>query len=393
VLETGYDILFFWVARMVFAGQHFTGTLPFHTVFLHGLIRDKQGRKMSKSIGNVIDPRGLMAQYGTDALRYTIATGGTPGNDVKLDPQRVEEGRNFITKVWNAARFAMSHRLDLAFELPLEPGSLADRWILSRANRAIADVTRLIDGFQFGEAGRQAHDFFRGEFCDWYLEIAKIQLQGGARAQSATRGLLLFGLDTSLRLLHPFIPFVTEEIWQHLPHKGKALIAAEWPEPGARDDEAERQMDIIFAVIHFVRNARAELGLDPGKRLGLTAVSSSRSMLLQEQEPIIAALARVDFSIHQTLEETPTQALHFALPGIELYLPLEGIIDIEAELARLTNEINRLEEATSKLRSRLTGPQFVERAPAEVVQKERARLAESDVLLGALAERRRVLGG
>ena len=393
VLETGYDILFFWVARMVFAGQHFTGTLPFHTVYLHGLVRDKLGRKMSKSVGNVIDPRQLMAQYGTDALRFTIATGGTPGNDIKLDPQRVEEGRNFITKLWNAARFALAHQLDDAFGRPPTPRSLADRWLASRASRAIADVTRLMDSYQFGEAGRQAHDFFRGEFCDWYLEIAKVQLLGDAENQMATRGMLLFSLDTCLRLLHPFIPFVTEEIWQQTPHEGEALIVAEWPSAGIRDETAERQMDIVFSTIHFVRNARAELGLDPAKHLLLMAVSRDWHVLLHEQEPVITALARVELELHETLDAAPSQALHFALPGLELYLPLEGVIDLDAERARLNAEIVRLEDANGSLRARLASAQFLERAPAPVVQKERDRLAQNDILLSTLVGRLQALGG
>ncbi len=393
VLETGYDILFFWVARMVFAGQHFTGVLPFHTVFLHGLVRDKQGRKMSKSLGNVIDPRELMAQYGTDALRFSIATGGTPGNDIKLDPQRVEDGRNFVTKVWNAARFALSHELSQARGVQAKPATLADRWLISRASRAIEDVTRLIDTYQFGEAGRQAHDFFRGEFCDWYLEIAKIQFLGDERAKQATRTMLLVGLDTSLRLLHPYIPFVTEEIWRQMPHEGQALIVAQWPRAGVRDEEAERLMETVFATVHFVRNARAQLGLDPARRLTLVAVSASLAQLLREQEPIIASLARVDLSVHDSATEIPSQALHLALPGADLYLPLEGVVDIEAELRKLIGEITRLEDACASLRKRLASPQFVERAPSQVVQKERDRLVENEALLASLVERRHVLGG
>ncbi len=393
VLETGYDILFFWVARMVFAGQHFTGSLPFHTVFLHGLVRDKQGRKMSKSIGNVIDPRELMAQYGTDALRFTIATGGTPGNDIKLDPQRVEEGRNFITKIWNAARFALSHHLERALGQPPAPLSLADRWLLSRASRAIDDVTRLIESYQFGEAGRQAHDFFRGEFCDWYLEIAKIQMHEDEAAQQATRSILLFGLDTSCRLLHPYIPFVTEEVWQQMPHDGEALIVAAWPQAAARDEEAERLMETIFAVVHFVRNARAQIGLDPTQRLPLVAVTSSLSGLLREQEPVIASLARADLDTRESMTQVPSQSLHLALPGLDLYLPLEGVVDIDAELRKVEGEISRLEDANCRLRERLANPQFVGRAPALVVQKERERLAENESLLASLFERRHVLRG
>ena len=394
VLETGYDILFFWVARMVFAGQHFTGTLPFHTVYLHGLVRDKHGEKMSKTKGNVVDPRELMAQYGTDALRYTIATGGTPGNDVRLDPRRVEDGRNFITKIWNAARFAMAQGLESAPAGPPAPRSLADRWLASRLARTVADVTRLIDGYQFGEAGRQAHDFFWNEFCDWYLEIAKIQFQEGPEAQDATRSLLLAGLDTSLRLLHPFIPFVTEEIWQALPRREEALIVSPWPEAAPRDEEAERQMESVFAAIRFVRNARAELGLEPTRRLPLVAVAAAeRGAVLRQQAALIGTLARVDLSIQETMGAVPAQALHLALPGIELYLPLEGVVDIQAERERLRTEIARVDGANDGLRARLGNPQFTDRAPTAVVQKERDRLAEGEELARTLGERLAVLVG
>ncbi|HWE60732.1 MAG TPA: valine--tRNA ligase [Chloroflexota bacterium] len=392
VLETGYDILFFWVARMVFAGQHFTGVLPFHTVYLHGLVRDKQGRKMSKTIGNVIDPRDLMKQYGTDALRFTLATGGTPGNDVKLDPRRVEDGRNFVTKIWNAARFALAQDLDAAPTDALRPLSLADRWLVSRAARVTADVTRLIDGYQFGEAGRQAHDFFWGEFCDWYLEIAKIQLQDDPAAQAATRALLLHGLDISLRVLHPFIPFVTEEIWQSLPNRGTPLIVAPWPEPGARDEDAERQMGVVFDIIRFTRTARAELGLDPARRLPLIAVSAGRGALLREQARVMQTLARVDLHVVEALESPPAQALHHALSGIELYLPLEGVIDIDAERERVRQEHARMQDVLAGLRTRLANPQFVDRAPAAVVDRERERLREQEALALTLTERLRALG-
>jgi valyl-tRNA synthetase len=393
VLETGYDIIFFWVARMVVAGQHFTGALPFHTIFLHGLVRDKEGRKMSKSIGNVIDPRILMAQFGTDALRHAITTGTTPGNDIKLDPQRVEESRNFITKIWNAARFALAQGLGSALDQPAEPSSLADRWLLSRAASAVADVTRLIDAYQFGEAARQAHDFFRGEFCDWYLEMAKVRMKGDEAARTATRSTLLAGLDTSMRLLHPFIPFVTEEIWQSMPHSGEALIAAAWPEAGRRDEEAEREMDLVFAVVHFVRNARAELGLDPGKRLPLIAATAQHAALLREQEPILAALARIDLVVGDPATPAPPQSLHLAVPGLELYLPLEGVVDLKAEQAKVGAEIARLQAAIVSLKARLASSQFVDRAPAAVVLKEKERLEASEALLASLTERRRTIAG
>jgi valyl-tRNA synthetase len=335
----------------------------------------------------------MMAQYGTDALRYALAVGGTPGNDIKLDPQRIEDGRNFITKIWNAARYVLAQRLESAPPGPARPLSLADRWLASRLARVVADVTRLIDGYQFGEAGRQAHDFLWNEYCDWYVEIAKIQLQGSEEEQGVTRGLLRDALETSLRLLHPYIPFVTEEIWQQLPHQGEALIVAPWPRPGTRDEDAEREMEIIFSLIRFVRNARAELGLDPVRRLPLIVVGGERSALMHAQTPIISALARVELELHEQLDYAPAQALHAALPGVTLYLPLEGVIDLDVERERLRKEIAAAEKVGTGLRARLTNAQFLERAPADVVQKERDRLTESEELVTALNGRLEVLGG
>jgi valyl-tRNA synthetase len=234
VMETGYDILFFWVARMIMSGLEYTEQAPFHTVYLHGLIRDEHGRKMSKTSGIVIDPLEVMDEYGTDALRFTLLTGSAPGNDMNLSMERIAANRNFCNKIWNATRF-VANNTGTAFESGagtwnLSGLALPDRWIVSRHNRLVTDVTRLMNEYSFGEAGRQLYDFFWSEFADWYIEIAKIRLYGAdARAQATARRVLVYVLEHALRLLHPFIPFVTEAAWQHLPHEGESLMMANWP--------------------------------------------------------------------------------------------------------------------------------------------------------------------
>src|SRR5579863_2619098 len=306
VMETGYDIIFFWVARMVMAGIHFLGTVPFHTIYLHGLVRDAKGEKMSKSLGNVIDPIEVMEQYGTDALRFTLATSSTPGNDMKLVPERIVGNRNFANKIWNAARFVIGQTDGVPGGIPaletLKPRTLADRWIVSRAQRLTADVTRLIEDFQFGEAGRQIFDFFWSEYCDWYLEAAKVQL-ADAQQRERTAHLLRALLDRSLRLLHPYMPFVTEEVWQHLyadtPEQERpapALIVADWPASDAaqRDQAAEDDFALLQAIITRIRDARNEAKVDWSKRISAILVAGARAPLLKQQSPLIEQLAHTE---------------------------------------------------------------------------------------------------
>jgi len=402
VMETAYDILFFWVARMIMQGIEMTGQVPFHTVYLHGLVRDEKGQKMSKSKGNVVDPLVVIEQHGADALRFALLTGSTPGNDMKLQPSKVEGARNFANKLWNAARFVLAnlpesyapaeieHQCQL-WEAQPESLSLADRWVLSRHNRLIGEVTRLIEQFQFGEAGRQLYDFLWGEYCDWYIEIAKSQLNSGDEAAAArTRAILLYVLDRTLRLLHPFMPFVTEEIWQHLPHEGDALIIAAWPLAGALDDEAEAEMGPIMEMVRAIRNARAEYEVEPSRTIAAIVVAGGKAELVRSHADILARLARIDpaqLSIETALQLKPRQALALVVSGYEVYLPLAGLVDIDRERARLKGEVSSVGREIERCGKLLENAGFVSKAPAEVVDKERAKLEDLKLRLVKLTDR------
>jgi len=406
VMETGYDIIFFWVARMAMAGIHFLGVVPFHTVYLHGLIRDEQGRKMSKSLGNVIDPITVMDEYGTDALRFTLATSSTPGNDIKLSMNRILGNRNFANKIWNAARFVIGQTAPVAGGVPplesLKPASLADRWIVSRAQRLTAEVSRLQDEFQFGEAGRQLFDFFWSEYCDWYLEIAKSQLQD-EKQRERTAHILRAVLDRALRLLHPFMPFVTEEIWQHLyadvpavDRPAPALIIAPWPVANERqlDDAAEEQMALLQDIISRIRDARKAADVEPGKRVQVILVAGSRAPLLKQQVALIEQLARTEQpQVERKLAAKPERATAFVVGGVEVYLPLAGMLDIKKEQARLEGQMEAQRAQIARSRAMLENPNFVARARPDVVQKEREALAAAEDALTKLEARQRELAG
>jgi valyl-tRNA synthetase len=393
VMETGYDILFFWVARMVMTSLVFTNNIPFHTVYLHGLIRDEQGRKMSKSLGNAVDPQELMDQYGTDALRFTLLTGSTPGNDMNMSISRVEASRNFTNKLWNAARYAimsLDHVPRLTAGTAPRP-ALADRWIRSRLAGVIDTVNRLFQNYQYGEAGRQLYDFFWSEFADWYIEASKIPINEGGGAALAAGQTLVTVLDQVLRLLHPFIPFVTEEIWQNLkaacinmPELGpaggweEALIIARWPEEGGRRDEAaEDDFGLLMELIRGIRNARAESGVQPGRKITAVIAAGDQLKMLQSQRDLLVWLARLDpetLTIERALE-APEQAVTLAFGAVTCYLPLAGMVDLAEERARLGRELAELNEQIKRSEDLLAGP-FAERAPAHIVQRERDKLAE-----------------
>jgi len=379
VLETGYDILFFWVARMIMLGLAMTGREPFSYVYLHGMIRDEFGRKYSKSLGNALDPLEVIEEYGTDALRYALVTSSTPGNDTKLSSQKIEAARNFANKIWNAARFVTANLPDDYSRAPvpnLAELDLADRWILSRLNTLIAEVNRLLNSWQLGEAGRQIHDFLWGEYCDWYVEIAKISLYGeDDQRKEHVRAVLIHVLDMALRLLHPFMPFVTEAIWQVLPHDGEALIIAPWPESGPTDAEAEEQFGLIAELVRGIRNVRAQYRVDPGRRIPARISAGTKTSLLQSQSRIIVELGRVspdEMAIAETITDAPKSATAVAA-DVVVYLPLAGMVDLEAELRRLEKEIITTQAELQHSERLLNNANFIERAPAEVVARERGK--------------------
>ncbi|HMK08498.1 MAG TPA: valine--tRNA ligase, partial [Anaerolineales bacterium] len=375
LMETGYDILFFWVARMVMMGLEFTGQLPFPTVYLHGLIRDEQGRKMSKTLGNVIDPLEVMDEYGADALRLTLLTGSTPGNDMNLSVQRVQANRNFANKVWNAGRMVLGAlgRLPLAGAAG-EP-TLADRWIRARRAQLLRDVERLFEGFQYGEAGRQIYEFFWGEFADWYLEAAKLQLAAGPAQARRTTEILVAVLDDCLRLLHPFTPFVTEELWGRLrqaclaapgfaaPEGGwpEALVVAPWPQadPAGEDAESVRRFEMLREVVRTIRNARAEKQIDPTRRIGAAVGGGPEAEWLRQQEHLLCAFARLDTEtlvVQELLPSPPAGSLPLTAGGIEVYLLLTDAVDREAEGERVRKSLAQAESQAARLRSLLDGP-------------------------------------
>jgi valyl-tRNA synthetase len=406
VMETGYDILFFWVARMIMSGLEFTGQAPFHTVYLHGLVRDEQGRKMSKTTGNVIDPLELMDEFGTDALRFTLLTGSTPGNDMNLSLERVAAHRNFCNKIWNATRFVVSN-LGMAYQFGgastwnLSGLTIPDRWILSRLNRLVGDVTRLMDDYNFGEAGRQLYEFFWSEFADWYIEIAKIRLYGtDARAQNTARRVLVFVLDRTLRLLHPFMPFVTEAAWLHLPHEEESLMIATWPGESRdeHDGEAEAQMAILMEIIRTIRNIRSEYNVEPAKYIRATIVAGNNYDLLSRHQEILVTLTRLDSNeLHlvHSLDGTrkPRRAVAQVISGgIELYLPLAGMIDLIAEQQRWQQEVAQLEKRIAASKTKLHNRDFVEKAPADVVEKERQKLTDLELQAAKIWARLQELG-
>jgi valyl-tRNA synthetase len=391
-METGYDILFFWVARMIMSGLEFTEEVPFHTVYLHGLIRDEHGQKMSKTKGNVIDPLIVMDELGTDALRFTLLVGSTPGKDSNLSLKKVESNRNFANKLWNAGRFVIN-AITTQSEAPVTPAewTLADSWIWARQQNLISDVERLFQTFQYGQAGQMIYDFLWSDFADWYLEIAKNQLaQGGARAY-LTAETLLRVFDTSLRLLHPFTPFVTEEIWGHLRRATltstladrikdwpEVLIVARWPE--ARPAEGWESgkiasFELVQEVVRAIRNLRAEKNVKPG--LKLSAILVDASGLVKQEAKVIAGLSGLDESkldIRARLESKPEGQIALVAGQVEIYLPLTDFVDPAEELARQTKDLAEAELHIARL-EKLLSSDFANKAPAAVVQKEREKLA------------------
>jgi valyl-tRNA synthetase len=402
VLETGYDILFFWVARMIMQGLEMTGEVPFDTVYLHGLIRNETGVKISKSLPDAekYDPLHIIDEYGADALRFTLLTGSSPGNDMKLSPKRIAANRNFANKIWNAARFVVNSLDEViptgAQTWNLAKRTLADRWIGSRLNRLIQVVTRLMESYQFGEAGRQIYDFLWSEYCDWFIEIAKIRLYGdNAPATATAQQVLIYVLEQTLRLLHPFMPFVTEEIWQHLPRDKDsqlpdALMVTSWPQPGLIDEEAETQMGLIMDVIRAIRNVRAEYEVEPGKRITAMIAAGSHYDTFAEQRDILVRLARIDpqhMVIAITLPIKPEKVASLVVGNVEVYLPLAGMVDLDAERERLGKDLAKVEAQISHTEGLLANKDFVGKAPAQVVDRERNKLADLQEQAAKLRER------
>ncbi|KAB2905285.1 MAG: valine--tRNA ligase [Anaerolineae bacterium] len=393
VMETGHDILFFWVARMIMMGMWFTEEVPFHTVYLHGLVMDEKGEKMSKTKGNVIDPLEMVAEYGADALRFALLTAGSPGNDQNLSVTKIEYGRNFGNKLWQMARFIQSNLPgDVLVGKPETAGlDLPSRWILSRLSGLVDSVNRLYEGYQFGEAGRQMLDFAWEEFAPFYIEISKHILYGDDEtAKSSSRQVLVFALDTLLRLLHPYMPFITEEIWQHMPHEGESISLAKWPENlDLHDAEAEDRMGLLLDLVLQIRQARNEYNVAPGKRLTAIVAAGSYRETLEKYGYVFTRLCNIealDFD-----RPAPSKAATLVAADVTLSLPLEELVDIEAERERLQKELDNLLRQIQTSQNKLANDGFVNGAPEVVVQRERDKLTDLQASLGIVEERLRVL--
>jgi valyl-tRNA synthetase len=382
---------------MIMMGLENTGEIPFRYVYLHGLIRDETRTKMSKSRGNVIDPVQSIEKYGTDALRFALSTGNSPGNDMLLGKTKLEGSRNFTNKLWNAARFVLSNLDSAEPAAPSKNPFTEDRWILSRLNRVIADTTELLDGFQFGEALRRIYDFLWTEYCDWYIEIAKIRLRDSKKADSPLP-VLVHVLETSARLLHPYMPFITEEIWQRIQERrpdGKtdSIMLAPYPTADATafDDAAEREMESVIEIVRSIRNARVESQVAPARFVEAFIAAGEARPVLETQAPAIVALARVRpltiLDAREAKEISRDQAKIIVMKDCEVILPLEGMIDVDAEKSRLLKEIESSKAEIERIERLLADDRFLNKAPAPVVEKERQRLNDRRETLNRLQER------
>jgi valyl-tRNA synthetase len=394
-METGYDILFFWVARMIMSGLEFTGEVPFNTVYLHGLVRDEHGHKMSKTKGNVIDPLIVMNDLGTDALRFTLLVGSTPGNDTSIGVKKVEANRNFANKIWNAGRFVIN-AIDSLEKVEGQKSkvewTLADSWIWAKLQTLIRNVERQFQNFQYGQAGQEIYEFIWSDFADWYVEVAKEQMKREETRQQTVETLTRI-FDIALRLLHPFTPFVTEEIWGHLRtatlNSQLSTLAQDWPEmliaarfPEPRDPEGWEESKIadfalIQELVRSIRNLRAEKAVAPSKKLPAQFAAGDKADLLKSQSAMIASLSGLDHSqltIHQSLPNKPADAIALVVGSVEAYIPLAGMVDLAADKPRLEKELKEAQSQIERL-EKLLASDFVNKAPAALVAKEREKLA------------------
>ena len=376
-LVTGYDIIFFWVARMIFSGVEHMGQVPFHTVLIHGLVRDAQGRKMSKSLGNGIDPLLVIDQYGADALRFTLATGNAPGNDMRFSDEKVKASRNFANKLWNAARFVLMY-LGNDYSYPGLPKDLAieDKWILSKVNTLAKEVTDNLERFELGIAVAKLYDFIWDVFCDWYIEIAKIRLQSGEGADTA-KAVLVYVLTDILKLLHPFMPFITEEIYQAIPHDTESIMISKWPEydPTLSFADEEAQMEKIMDAIRAIRNRRAEMNIPPSKKSKVYVETVFADVFAVGSEFIKRLAYASDVEIADAFGDLGN-TVTIVTNDAKIYIPLGDLVDFEAEAKRLQKELAAAEEKLAFINKKLDNPGFVNKAPEKVVQQNRDEAAK-----------------
>ncbi len=395
VLVTGYDIITFWVSRMIFSGMEQMKERPFDTVLIHGLVRDSQGRKMSKSLGNGIDPLEIIDRYGADALRFSLVTGNSPGNDMRFYTERVEANRNFANKIWNAARFVLMNLdiEDLALPEHLE---LEDRWILSKFNTLVREVTNNIESYELGVAAGNLYDFIWDSYCDWYIELTKTRLNNreDAAAREGAQRVLAYVLSNTLKLLHPFMPFITEEVWQALPHEGESIMISPWPEyrEELNFSADESEMETIMAAIRAIRNRRAEMGVPPSRRARLTVATSQPDIFRAGSAYIMRLASASELEITERTPDNTDGEVIIVTDAATMYLPLRELVDIEAELARLAKERKNAEADLARTEGKLANEGFTSKAPANVVEQERRKAERLRELITKIDESVKALG-
>ncbi|HEU0005893.1 MAG TPA: valine--tRNA ligase [Terriglobia bacterium] len=406
VLITGFDIIFFWVARMIVSGLKFMGDVPFRTVYMHGLIRDAEGQKMSKSKGNVIDPLEVMEQYGTDAVRFTLAIMAAPGTDISLSPEKLQSYRAFANKIWNASRFvllnleSLQSRMTPGFSIALAPQSfgarrnelsLIDRWILARLNTTVGEINGALEEFRFHEASHQLYHFFWHELCDWYIEFVKPKIVDKERTgNDLSCDVLIFVFDQALRLLHPFMPFITEELWQRLPNPGRSLAVQEFPQSHTElaNAAAEKHVESIIEVIVKIRDIRRQMNVEPARRIQANLATNDPALqsVLADAVPYVQNMARCERVNILPAIGADNNSSRSVVAGVEIELPLAGLIDVSAERTRLEREIAKIEKELGPIQEKLNSPEFVKNAPAKVVQLNQSRVVEFEEKLSKLNE-------
>jgi len=388
-LVTGYDIIFFWVARMMFSGLEHVGEVPFKHVYIHGLVRDSQGRKMSKSLGNGIDPLEIIDQYGADALRFTLATGNSPGNDMRFYIERVEASRNFANKIWNASRFVLMNLSIDKCELPaMDKLKAEDKWILHAYNEVVREVTENLDKYELGIAVSKLYDFIWDSFCDWYIELVKPRFFEEGESNETAQQVLTYVLSNTLKLLHPFMPFITEEIWQALPHEGESIMISNFPvyEEALKNDQAEADMLMIMDSIKGIRNIRNEMNVPPSKKSTVYIVTDKTEIFTAGSNFYTKLASASEVLVQTDKTGIPENAVSVAVPGAEVLLPLDELVDKEKELARLTKEKARLEGEIKRVEGKLNNKGFTDKAPAAVVEEERSKGEKYKAMLQTVLE-------
>lgn len=393
-LVTGYDIMTFWVSRMIFQSLEFTGQRPFKNVLIHGLIRDADGRKMSKSLGNGIDPMDVIEEYGVDALRWFLANGFAPGQDVRYSEEKLSAAWNFINKIWNASRYVLMNVGELTID-QIEIGddkTVADKWILARLQIVIEEVTRLFEKFEFGEAGRVLYHFIWNDYCDWYIEMTKESLQDTESDNLTTKSILIHVLDQFLRLLHPIMPFVSEEIWQQIIGKtDRSIVIADYPvvNESQKDSSAIEAMNQLIELIRGVRTIRNEMNTPLSKPVDIYIKVNTPGIgaLLQENQAYIERFCNPDKLVINEAPETPQEVVSQTLPFAQVLMPLLGLIKVEDEIKRLKDEQSKLEQEVSTIDKKLANEKFIQKAPEQIVEEERSKRSEYLRQLDAVTER------